>query len=236
MVFTSKLARRTALALSTSIAALGIATMPASAALVVNGTDLAPFVFNGIVDPGPVVVPGLSATLDLGAAVFAGNTVSFSYNIANTTDSNPAAPAITARLRAFGFNVDGGTLTALSASSVYTNEFLGDNFPNVGGFGGTRDACFAAPGGGGCTGGSGGLLNGQSTTGTLTLTFASAVTSVNLDDFVVRYQSIGGAPNGATSGIGVVTGVPEPSTWAMMLIGFAGLAFASRRRNSASFA
>ena len=30
-----------------------------------------------------------------------------------------------------------------------------------------------------------------------------------------------------------VTAVPEPSTWAMMLIGFAGLAFAARRRAAA---
>jgi hypothetical protein len=30
--------------------------------------------------------------------------------------------------------------------------------------------------------------------------------------------------------IPVVAGTPEPSTWAMMLIGFAGLAFAARRR------
>jgi len=29
----------------------------------------------------------------------------------------------------------------------------------------------------------------------------------------------------------IVVGVPEPSTWAMMLLGFAGLGFAARRRN-----
>ncbi len=29
----------------------------------------------------------------------------------------------------------------------------------------------------------------------------------------------------------VVGGVPEPSTWAMMLLGFAGLGFAALRRN-----
>jgi hypothetical protein len=34
----------------------------------------------------------------------------------------------------------------------------------------------------------------------------------------------------------ISAGVPEPSTWAMMLIGFAGLAFVSRRRNAASSA
>jgi hypothetical protein len=36
---------------------------------------------------------------------------------------------------------------------------------------------------------------------------------------------------------GVINGVPEPSTWAMMLLGFAGLAFAFRRsRGKAAFA
>jgi hypothetical protein len=33
--------------------------------------------------------------------------------------------------------------------------------------------------------------------------------------------------------IPVVAGTPEPATWAMMLIGFAGLAFAARRRAAA---
>jgi hypothetical protein len=35
---------------------------------------------------------------------------------------------------------------------------------------------------------------------------------------------------------GIRSAVPEPSTWAMMLIGFAGLAFASRRRREAAAA
>ena len=33
----------------------------------------------------------------------------------------------------------------------------------------------------------------------------------------------------ATNGVPPVTGVPEPSTWAMLLLGFAGLGFAFRR-------
>jgi hypothetical protein len=38
-------------------------------------------------------------------------------------------------------------------------------------------------------------------------------------------------------GIGIATAVPEPSTWALMLIGFAGLGFAFRRsRRNAAFA
>jgi hypothetical protein len=43
--------------------------------------------------------------------------------------------------------------------------------------------------------------------------------------------------NLSSSGVPVVPGVPEPSTWAMMLLGFAGLGFAFRRsRRKVSFA
>lgn len=34
----------------------------------------------------------------------------------------------------------------------------------------------------------------------------------------------------------VATGVPEPSTWAMLLIGFAGIGFATYRRGHRTFA
>ncbi|MBL8655098.1 MAG: PEP-CTERM sorting domain-containing protein, partial [Alphaproteobacteria bacterium] len=34
-------------------------------------------------------------------------------------------------------------------------------------------------------------------------------------------------------GATIASGVPEPSTWAMMLVGFAGLAMATRRRQRA---
>ena len=38
---------------------------------------------------------------------------------------------------------------------------------------------------------------------------------------------------GAADGFfGAITSVPEPSTWAMMLVGLAGLGFAARRRRS----
>jgi NaMN:DMB phosphoribosyltransferase len=40
----------------------------------------------------------------------------------------------------------------------------------------------------------------------------------------------------ATSGVPPVTAVPEPSTWAMLLIGFAGLGFAGQPRRKAPFA
>jgi hypothetical protein len=41
----------------------------------------------------------------------------------------------------------------------------------------------------------------------------------------------------ATNGVPPVTAVPEPSTWAMMLLGFAGLGFVFRQsRRQLSFA
>jgi len=75
---------------------------------------------------------------------------------------------------------------------------------------------------------------------------AGFVTGLNTLDFVVNdtFTGINGnltnGPNGPAGPTAlffegevrysVASGVPEPSTWAMMLIGFAGLAFASRRR------
>ena len=42
------------------------------------------------------------------------------------------------------------------------------------------------------------------------------------------------SPNGATSSASFsFAAVPEPTTWAMMLLGFGGIGFAMRRRNSA---
>jgi hypothetical protein len=47
------------------------------------------------------------------------------------------------------------------------------------------------------------------------------------DDAIVRYATAGSA-------IGVVQAIPEPSTWAMLLLGFAGLGFLSYRRSKLS--
>jgi uncharacterized membrane protein len=58
-----------------------------------------------------------------------------------------------------------------------------------------------------------------------------------------RVINLGGLPgftysqafsiNDAGQVVGISNGVPEPSTWAMMLLGFAGLAFAGYRRANA---
>jgi hypothetical protein len=58
-----------------------------------------------------------------------------------------------------------------------------------------------------------------------TVTFQSASVSTS-DGFAFDNVTFGNVANG----------VPEPSTWAMMLVGFAGLAFASRRRTRPAIA
>ncbi len=60
------------------------------------------------------------------------------------------------------------------------------------------------------------------------LTYAAA----NATDYSVGLYPTQGT--GFTGyGQGFVQGVPEPSTWAMMMVGFAGLAFAGYRRREA---
>jgi hypothetical protein len=59
--------------------------------------------------------------------------------------------------------------------------------------------------------------SGSSTTATLTLT--DTETSGGFNDFAI-------------SNISFTGGVPEPSTWAMMILGFAGMGFTAYRRKS----
>jgi hypothetical protein len=73
-----------------------------------------------------------------------------------------------------------------------------------------------------------------------TLTYT--VSTTNAGDTVVLIQDhnagLGPHVNGSGAGtFGAVAPVPEPSTWAMMILGFAGVGFmAYRRRKSAAFA
>lgn len=67
-----------------------------------------------------------------------------------------------------------------------------------------------------------------------TLTFQAAATSETLS-----FHSMTNTPFGAAiDNVSIAAGVPEPSTWAMLLFGFAGLGFAGYRRTRvrASFA
>jgi hypothetical protein len=74
---------------------------------------------------------------------------------------------------------------------------------------------------------------GNSGTGTIALGFSSLPQSVTLSDYLVRYQQV----NGSGSAVGsAVPAVPEPATWAMMLLGFGAIGFSMRRRRSSGVA
>jgi hypothetical protein len=87
------------------------------------------------------------------------------------------------------------------------------------------------------------VLDGTSTSGQFRLDFASRPASLTLTDLYVRYQSIdstalrlndGSGAGTVVSGSSVGPAVPEPATWAMMLVGFGAMGAVMRRRQRAT--
>jgi len=173
---------------------------------------------------------GMSAqlTLSLTALNTATGVYTFSYSLLNNSNAinNPGS-----RVSSFGFNDNQANNPAGSISGTFdTIDTDGANYPNSIG---TLNIC-AFDGPGQCTGNGNGPTPGNLATGSFTLDYPTSLTSLTLSDFAVRYQNTfqGG------SSTGQVTNVPEPSTWAMMLIGFGatGVAMRRRRRSQPAFA
>ena len=217
-----------------AVAAMLLVSMavPALGAVVINATDTGSSFtidYTGLV--GGSVTPSVSA---LGTYTFAGvtnggKTYNFNYSINNDSTT-------TARLSGFAFNTSPNPTSATVTGAF--NQVDSGNYPE--GYG-SVDVCFTAAGGSCAGGGSGGYYQGNTGTGTFALTFANVMSSVSLDSFVTRFQSISGVQSG-NSGIGtgaLVQGggggnpitAPEPGTWLMMLGGFGLVGFAMRRRD-----
>ncbi len=214
-----------ALALSLAIFSLSVSA-PAMAATFIDTGDSAFVTFDG-------TQPGTSANLLL---TLTGennllNTFTFSY-VLNNTSNTALNPSV--RVSSFGFSDNVGSTPTGSATGDFDNISFGNNFPN--GLG-NREVCVAATN---CLGGSDGVLVGDPATGTFTLDYTgTGLTQVTLNDFAVRYNSTGSTGAGSGTGVGTEgeipgqTGaVPEPATWAMMLLGFGfvGGAMRSARR------
>ena len=217
-----------------SLAALTIATPALADQITLGSGDVGQSFtlnYNGFVDGN--TISGLTGTTTFTLTSATSTSYSFDYSVTNTSSGG-----VDSRISSFAFNTD-PTITGASSTGTYDFTVLNSNYPN--GIG-TVDVCFKAAFSNSCAGNSGGVLTGETGTGTLTLSFTGPVSEVTLSDFFVRYQSITGAGKKVTSasGEGTLTSsgststggtpVPEPGMLGLFGAGAIGLAMLRRRR------
>lgn len=178
-------------------------------------------------------VGGLKSKATFTLSSFSGASAAWNIVLSNLSDSG-----ITSRTSALGFDVS-SVLSGGSSSGLFSKAKLNGSFPNQ--FG-DIDVCFTN--GNTCQGGqNGGVSTGETGSFLATMNFASAVSSFDLSNFGVRYQSIAGTKLG-TSGTGRGTtvtdntkDVPEPITivGSAMALGF-GSALKRRGKKQAKAA
>ena len=233
--------------LQSAIAAAVLATAtPASAAIIfdintglltVDSTttigESATIAFNGFA-PNTPAIPGLTSELTLTFQGLSGNNYLFDYLLLNTSGS----PIDAARVTMFGF-------TSVTPNPNLTNSSVDGAFATIasGNLPGGTDLELCAKNGqdNNCAGSQGGPGVGQSGSGDLTIAFDALNSQITLGGLTVRYQGIDSAALGIRGGsaIGTPTNppvVPEPATWAMMLLGFGAVGFTIRRRRRTSIA
>jgi len=156
-------------------------------------------------------VPSLTSQLVLTLTGGTGNAFDFAYNFTRSGAAN---------LVAFGFDTN-PNLTGVTNITGPLNFYSNTTFPGSGNI----EACFNASNNN-CSAANG---QGASFTGGFTLTFGGS-SPFTLNDFVDRYASIAALNNQSAEGHPFIPpSVPEPATWAMMLLGFGGIGMAMRR-------
>ena len=226
--FTIALAAASCLLSVPAYAGVDVTTASGTSSLAVGAsTDIT---FGGIGGDPVITIPGLMSDLlltYLGMTTVAGNTVfNFSYLLSNTSTLAGGS-----RVSSFGFNVS-PDVTGASSTGDFNTASLDTNYPV--GFG-KVDVCFYDGPGGTCTGNGNVVLVGGTASGTLALTMNGLVNDRALSDFVDRYQAFDYQGISAAIGTSITSGVPEPATWSMMILGI-GLAGAAMRRKRRTLA
>ncbi|NCJ05967.1 cistern family PEP-CTERM protein [Synechococcales cyanobacterium C] len=188
--------------------------------------------FDGNVDKK--TVSGLTSQAVFTLTSFNNKTATFDVALTNTS-SNPITKS---RVTGLGFNANSHIVSA-NASGTLGKAVVGGAFPN--GFG-SVDICFTS--GPTCQGGGGGGVNfGQTGNFSTSLTFSQSLSTLTLDNFGVRYQSIDGlikgkkAKDASGTGFGTPHGtphdpVPEPASM-LGLLAFGALGGGALKRKKA---
>ncbi|MGB3557091.1 MAG: cistern family PEP-CTERM protein [Geitlerinemataceae cyanobacterium] len=222
---------KVALGLS-AVSTLGLAFLagaPSASALSLNGNSVSGITSDDVgqsfqINFGGNVatndVDGLKSTATFTLSNFSGTSAIWDVVLSNISDGG-----ISSRTSVLGFNVS-EALSGGDSSDLFSNAVLDGSLPNQ--FGGL-DICFTNARNN-CQGGrNGGVSTGETGNFTATMNFASAVSSFDLSNFGVRYQSINGNGFNGDSGTGVGTtvgdnakDVPEPMTivGSAMALGF----------------
>ena len=203
---------------------IGIAS-GASAVTVSSVGDSFDVYFNGIINGN--VQPGLTgeAHFTLTNIVGHGNggeNWDFSVILVNTSSS----PITDSRISVLGFNTNPNVDTTESSAIGIFNTVGNGNLAQVGNI----EVCFKDGGSGSnCSGGgNGGVQQGTGSQFFTRLNFNSDLSSLTLDNFAIRYQSISGSTLG-DSGAGTEVPIPAPA----LLLGSALASLALKRRKAA---
>ena len=185
--------------------------------------------FDGFADG--TTINNLTSTINFTLDAVTSNSYTFSYLVSNTTDGG-----LTSRLSSFAFTTNPDISSATSTGD-YPFTVLDSNYPN--GIG-TVGVCFKGGSSKSCAGNSGGVTDGNTGSGTLTLNFAQSLSSLTLDDFFVRYQSITGAgkvgsasgqqTSSTSTGSSTSGGTPVPAPGMLGLLAMALVALGLMRR------
>lgn len=218
-----------------ALASLSLATPAMADPITLDSSDVGESFtidFDGFADG--TTIDNLTSTITFTLDEVLSDSYTFSYLVSNTTDGG-----VTSRLSSFAFTTNPDIAGATSTGD-FPFTILDSNYPN--GIG-TVGVCFKGGNSGSCAGNRGGVLNGDTGSGTLTLDFGAALSSLTLDDFFVRYQSITGAGNvGSASGQQTSsstttststsggTPVPAPGMLGLLALALVSLGLMRRRR------